>query len=94
MTLIDYIMNITRLLKMLNRITCSQKTAKLNKIVIEPLMSQLLNIEIMDLHTRLLHIEKNIEKIKNTLENTVRKSTISLFLDYYIEKDIDRELAT
>ena len=51
--------------------------------LIETLMSQLLNIEIMDLHTRLLHIEKDIEKIKNTLENTVRKITISLFLDYY-----------
>ena len=54
--------------------------------MIETLMSKLLNIEIMDLHTRLLHIEKDIKKIKNTLENTVKKSMISLFLDYYTTK--------
>ena len=31
--------------------------------MIETLMLQLLNIEIMDLQTRLLHVEKVIEKI-------------------------------
>ena len=58
---------------------------KQNKLI-EKLMSQLLNIEIMDLHTRLVHTKKLIKKIKNSLEKTIEKNIISLFSDYYTTK--------
>ena len=58
---------------------------KQNKLI-EKLMSQLLNIEIMDLHTRLVHTKKHIKKIKNSLEKTIEKNIISLFSDYYTTK--------
>ena len=58
---------------------------KQNKLI-EKLISQLLNIEIMDLHTRLVHTKKHIKKIKNSLEKTIEKNIISLFSDYYTTK--------
>ena len=54
--------------------------------LIEKLISQLLNIEIMDLHTRLVHTKKHIKNIKNSLEKTIEKNIISLFSDYYSTK--------
>ena len=51
--------------------------------MIETLMSKLLNIEIIDLHTRLIYTEKDIEKIRNALENTVKYDLIVLRLLYH-----------
>ena len=55
-------------------------------ILTDKIMFQLLNIEIRDLHTRIFHRKKDIQKIIIILENTVEKRIISLFMDYYTTK--------
>ena len=53
----------------MSSVNCKTKQLKL----IEKLRSQLLNIEIMDLHTRIVHTKKYIEKTRNILEKTIEK---------------------
>ena len=40
----------------------------------------------MELHTRIVHTKKYIEKTRNILEKTIEKNIVLLFLDYYITK--------
>ena len=61
----------------------SKKCKLKQDILTDKIRFQLLNIEIRDLHTRIFHINRNIQKITVTLENIVGKGIISLFLDYY-----------
>ena len=66
--------------------TFSKKCKLKQDILTDRIRFQLLNIEIRDLHTRIFHINRNIQKITVTLENIVGKGIMSLFLDYYTTK--------
>ena len=47
---------------------------------------QLLNIEIRDLHARIFHTKRNIQKTISNVENIVGINIMSLFLEYYMTK--------
>ena len=47
---------------------------------------QLLNIEIRDLHARIFHKKRNIQKTISNVENIVGINIMSLFLEYYMTK--------
>ena len=64
----------------------SKKCKLKQDILTDRIRFHLLNIEIRDLHTRMFHINRNIQKITVTLENIVGKGIMSLFLDYYTTK--------
>ena len=66
--------------------TFSKKCKLKQDILTDRIRFQLLNIEIRDLHTRIFHINRNIQKITVTLENIVGKGIMSLYLDYYTTK--------
>ena len=49
-------------------------------------MIQVLNIEIIDLHTKIAWLNRKIIKMKKSLETSVEKNTIELFADFYATK--------
>ena len=54
--------------------------------LIKKIKKELLNIEIMDIHARLVHIKKLLNEKKQSLESYVDKDIVNLFFDYYKSK--------